>query len=119
VAGRVIEPFPRGVLVANATDTTYYSMAFGVGEARSLAYWMETYGSYPASVAVPATAYLEGSNVMGFHGWTSLVPGGIGPTYGTPEVGVVSDPTALVRVRVVVLGDEAPCLAFRIVARSA
>jgi hypothetical protein len=113
----VIEPFPRGVLVANATDTTYYSEPFELREAKSLVYWMETYGSYPASVAVPATAYLEGSNVLGFHSWTSLVPGGIGPTYGTPETGVISGPPLLLRVRIVVVGGEAPCLASRIVAR--
>ena len=118
MSGRNIEPFPRGVLVAQpAADTTYYSDPFEVSDAKTLAYWFETLSSYPASVTNPATAYVETSNILGFHAWNNLTPSGINPNFGTPETGVVQDPMKYLRVRMVVLQAEAPLVEFRIVAR--
>lgn len=118
MSGRNIEPFPRGVLVAQpAADTTFYSDPLEVGDAKTLAWWFETLSSYPASVTNPATAYVETSNVMSFKPWNILTPAGINPSFGTPETGVVQDPMKYLRVRMVVLQGEAPLLEFRIVAR--
>ena len=118
MSGRNIEPFPRGVLVAQAADdTTFYSDPFEAGDVKSLAYWFETLGSYPASVTNPATAYVETSSVLSFHAWNNLTPSGISPNIGTPATGAVQDPMKYMRVRMVVVQGEAPLLEFRIVAR--
>ncbi len=118
MSGRILEPFPRGLLVGTLmSTTTYYSEPFDVEEAKSLAYWAAVLGSFPASITNPFTAYVETSNVIHFGNWVNLTPGGITPNFNTPETGVVEDPMKLIRIRLVLAADESPLVEFRIVAR--
>ena len=119
MAGRVLEPFPRGLLVGTLmSTTTYYSEPYDVGEAKSLAYWAATLGSFPASVTDPMTAYIETSNTLHFGDWVNMTPSGITPAnFSTPETGSVEDPMRYIRVRMVLTADESPMVEFRMVAR--
>lgn len=119
MSGRILEPFPRGLLVGTLmSTTTYYSEVFEVAEAKSLAYWAAALGAFPASITNPFTAYIETSNVLQFGAWVNLTPSGIEPpNFSTPVTGVVEDPMRFIRVRLVLAADESPMVEFRIVAR--
>ena len=118
MGNRNLEPFPRGILVADpSASTVYYSDPLEVGEARSLAVWFQVLASMPANVVKPAEARVETSNVLGFHGWLDLTPAGMSPDIGVVDAGVVEEPLRYVRVRVEVEAGEVPLLEFRMVAR--
>jgi hypothetical protein len=119
MAGRNIEPLPRGTLVANASnDTEYVSDPFDCGDAESLAYSIQVDGAFPQTVTDPVVAYLETSSVLNFGTWNNLTPGGIQPQIGMPLLGELTGSLRWARVRVVILQGEVATVAVALVCRA-
>ena len=103
-SGMALEPFPRQTLVGSPGGiVSYYSEIYDSKDWKSVAWWLQCYGSLPAVAGVPLTMYIEtGETVEG--PWEELGTQIIGG--GEVYTGVVNDPGSLMRFRLDVQTDE-------------
>lgn len=113
--GIVLEPFPRQTLVGISGGTYSYPSAIYDSRAwKSIAWWVQGYGSLPGVTGLPLTMYLESSESMNGP-WIVLAS----QAFGVNDIfsGDVSDPASLVRVRIDIIASEVSTVACRLVAR--
>jgi hypothetical protein len=114
--GIPLEPFPRQVLVGISGGAfSYFSPIYDASHWRSIAWWVECYGSLPGVTGLPLTMFLETADAMDGP-WTAMAT----QAFGVADVfaDTVDSPSSLVRVRVEIIASEISSMACRLVARS-
>jgi hypothetical protein len=95
---------------------SYYSPIYDATHWKSIAWWLECYGSMPGVSGPPVTAYIETSESL-TGPWDDMIPGGASVSAGQVSTGALEDPASLVRVRVEVQAGEISTVALRLIAR--
>jgi hypothetical protein len=118
MAGLNLVPFPRQTLLGGpVSDFEYPSEVYDLTGYRTVAWTLYTAGIMPGSVTFPATYFVEtAADLQG--PFTELNTGGTAPNSGTPANGSGDLPARFLRVRVVILQDEAATVEVRLVART-
>ena len=118
MAGIPLQPFPRQTLVANVgAAVSYFSETYDLKDYRSLAWWIQTYASLPATVNDPVRMYLQASNDEQGP-WVDLIPGGEAPLIGDTSTGALLLNGRYLRTRVDISADEVATFVVRLVART-
>lgn len=100
MAGIPLEPFPRQTLVANSgAAVSYFSETYDLRDYRSVAWWIRTHASLPATVNDPVRMYLQASNDEQGP-WVDLIAGGEAPLIGNTSTGAVQMNGRYLRTRV-------------------
>jgi hypothetical protein len=111
-----LDPFPRQTLVGLASGPlTYFSPFYNSRDWKSIAWWFECYGCLPSgALANPVTMYIETSESMDAQFEVLAMQTAVEETRYSGEV---SDPSSLVRARIVVSTGFILNVALRFVAR--